>query len=308
MGHIKFIELIIKTFKKIINKLEYFFCIIDLNSLNSFDLNNSGITDLNSLNSFDLNNEERNILDLIFQNSNDLLLKYKNKNYNHPAIVMGLGPSLLKIDKLKYKNCIKITCNEFYKVPNFFYKDFLPDYFCGSNSSEALYKSINFCIDNNILQFLTIPSWHESIEIYKLLKNKNYLHKAILWNWNSKQFQKNLAMKYGLNIVYSHGITVAIHMLAFALWLGCNPIYITGIDLNYNGVTTHAGYSDDSLKNDLFSGGLKALSTKYERFIIKKDLKYLAKIAEISNTMIYNLSYEVNRIRFKNFEPLNRNL
>jgi len=43
--------------------------------------------------------------------------------------------------------------------------------------------------------------------------------------------QEFIQNKYGMKTHYSTGSTVAIHALAFAMILGCNPIYLQGIEL-----------------------------------------------------------------------------
>jgi hypothetical protein len=43
---------------------------------------------------------------------------------------------------------------------------------------------------------------------------------------------------------YGDGSTVALHMLAFSILMGCNPIYIFGVDLNYS-----KGYANPNFRN-----------------------------------------------------------
>lgn len=45
---------------------------------------------------------------------------------------------------------------------------------------------------------------------------------------------------------YSNGDTVLLHGLAFAILMGCNPIYISGLDLDY-----HKGYANKSMSINL---------------------------------------------------------
>ena len=48
----------------------------------------------------------------------DKILQLKDKYQNKPGIVMGLGPSLLDINQNDYSDCIKLTCNQFHRLPN----------------------------------------------------------------------------------------------------------------------------------------------------------------------------------------------
>ena len=51
--------------------------------------------------------------------------------------------------------------------------------------------------------------------------------------------------KYTKNVRhYGDGSTVALHMLSFALLMGCKEIYLFGVDLNYN-----LGYANPNFKN-----------------------------------------------------------
>lgn len=56
-----------------------------------------------------------------------------------------------------------------------------------------------------------------------------------------KTIQEYLQHISGHELRYDSCGTVGIHMLALAVMLGCNPIYVSGIDMNYN-----TGYVDNS--------------------------------------------------------------
>ncbi len=58
---------------------------------------------------------------------------------------------------------------------------------------------------------------------------------------NTKTIQEYLQHISGHDKMYDSCGTVGIHMLALAVILGCNPIYVSGIDMNYG-----TGYVDDS--------------------------------------------------------------
>jgi hypothetical protein len=52
--------------------------------------------------------------------------------------------------------------------------------------------------------------------------------------------QEELQRVSDYNEHYSSGDTVALHMIAFAVIMGCSPIYISGMDLDYR-----EGYAND---------------------------------------------------------------
>jgi len=136
------------------------------------------------------------------------------------------------------------------------------------------------------------------------------------WLWEHQIFQNLLAQKYGLQKIYSRCNTITNHMIAFALWLGCNPINITGFDLSYKGALeatgmTHAGYSRSEVLDREpgtgeersgplpFDGKFKAIDAfdnPQERAQILGDLKYLCTLARYRGVRLNNLSYKTNRL------------
>lgn len=79
--------------------------------------------------------------------------------------------------------------------------------------------------------------------------------------------------------------TVAIHMLAVAIILGCNPIYISGVDMNYA-----TGYVDNSELINI-TGGLIECARSFEKhasiineFANRKNIK----IIQLSSQAYYN--------------------
>jgi len=82
---------------------------------------------------------------------------------------------------------------------------------------------------------------------------------------------------------YSTGDSVALHAISFAIIMGCNPIYVSGMDLNYT-----KGYANDSIKPAGIGGtGPSAFTPLRENF--KNDLQILNKSAESRGIKILNL-------------------
>jgi hypothetical protein len=206
---------------------------------------------------------------------------------------MAHGPSLLEIKKEKYTSFVKITCNDFYKIPNFFNDDFKPDFWCGANSIEALQKPSQMCLDLGIKCLITIPKKTEFEEYLNITQDKEKY--VFPWLWEHKTFQNMLAAKHETEDTYSHCNTVTNHMLALALWLGCAPIHVAGFDMSYvksreKGGTSHAGYNDNEIKAEPFIG--------QEKIKTIADLRYLRKIARSKNVKIYNLAHETNNLPY----------
>lgn len=215
------------------------------------------------------------------------------------ALVMGLGPSLLDIDKEKYKNHVKIVCNHFYKVPNFYDEEFKPDYWCGANALRELAHPVKLCLEQEIPTFVTIPRKEELSDLVKIGIETDRMNLFFPWMWEEQIFQRMLAEKYGLKVIYSLCNTVTNHMIALGLWLGCKSITITGFDLSYSEALkktgmTHAGYNEEEIENEHSELGRNAFDNKSERLKVLSDLKYLCSIAQDRKIKIENLSHNSN--------------
>ena len=230
----------------------------------------------------------------------DKLLAIKDKHKGCKTIIMGLGPSLLDIDKNAYRDAIKITCNDFHKVPNFFSDNFIPDFWCAANCLKDISDALSICLKNDITCFLTLTRNAELEIVHNDMKE--YSPNIITWLWNEKIFQNLIKQKYAIATTYSHCNTIVNHMLAFAMWIGSSCIDIAGFDLSYhksyeNTGMTHAGFNlRDTLSND--SRGIFALDDLVERKKIINDLQYLCMIAYNNNIKVNNLSYKVNKLPY----------
>jgi len=92
--------------------------------------------------------------------------------------------------------------------------------------------------------------------------------------------QEQLQKTSGYRQHYSTGDTVALHVIAFAVIMGCNPIYISGMDLDYQ-----KGYANNQpapLNDDW-----QRLSTN-----LKNDLRIINESAKKRNIKIINLKHD----------------
>ena len=219
------------------------------------------------------------------------IMQLKDKYKNRRALVMGHGPSLLNVDKKKYQSYIKITCNWFHKLP--FFDDLVPDFWCAANSINVLKEPYEICLEKNINTFITIPRKGEFVDLLQIAKKQDKIHLVHAWQWEHKIFQNMVALKYNCIKTYTHCNTITNHMIAFALWLGCGTIDVTGFDLSYkkaleNTGMTHAGYNGDEKKLNWAFDGFQ------ERNQIISDLRYLCSIAHSRSIKINNLSHKAN--------------
>ena len=230
----------------------------------------------------------------------DKLYDARNKYKNKPALIMGLGPSLLEINKEKYQNHLKITCNHFYRVPDFFDDSFKPDIWCAANSFSELEEPFKICLERNIESFITIPIRKEFNSLLDIARNEDKMDLVTPWLWEQRLFQNILAHKFNVNKIYSRCNTITNHMIAYALYLGCNPITVTGFDLSYKNALkkygiTHAGFNDNQRAEDM-GLDIDAFDNPQEKAQILHDLSYLCHIAKANNQEIINLSHESNEL------------
>ena len=234
-------------------------------------------------------------------NGYDKILSLKDFHKNKPAVVLSHGPSLLELDKESYKSYVKITCNDFHLIPDFFGEDFQPDYWVAANSYEALKEPLRECQKRKINSLITIPLKTEFEKILEEFDDDSF--EIYPWLWEYKVFQSMLASKYGFKSTYSHCNTVTNHMIALALFLGCNPIHVTGFDLSYSEALsktghTHAGYTNEKIKSSKTSQELYAFDDPFERKQIINDLQYLCKIGYNNGVEIHNLSFKNNKLPY----------
>ena len=99
-----------------------------------------------------------------------------------------------------------------------------------------------------------------------------------------KTLQESLQKLSGCDQHYSTGDSVTLHAIAFAIVMGCNPIYVSGLDLDYN-----KGYANQS-KSDWQhkAKGPNAFTPVRKNFY--NDLNVLSKSAKLRNIDIVNLN------------------
>lgn len=154
------------------------------------------------------------------------LSKLKDKHKDQPCILIGGGPSINKMDLNKFSDYVTIACNGFYLKHDSL--SFIPDYytvedplpaFDNSNEINSI-KGTTRIIPYDLKNIITEPK--DTIYV-------NFRRSAV--------HSSNLKFPY-----YSHdfldesfwGGTVMYFNIQLAEYLGCNPIYLIGVDLSYN--------------------------------------------------------------------------
>lgn len=168
-----------------------------------------------------------------------------NKHTNSKALVLGHGPSLnphiSKIEEYRNNGYVIIGCNDW-----FWFYDNAPDYWINANPQDTP-KTYQKYINSNDTIFVyadsvdsTDPEWvRNNINKYSTYDQRHFNNqkcdrcndKCVIKN--RKTIQEYLRDYTGYDKLYSTGDSVAVHMLAFSILIGCKEICYTGIDLDY---------------------------------------------------------------------------
>lgn len=184
-----------------------------------------------------------------------------NKEKGKKGIVLGLGPSAKKyLKQIRHlennDEYIIISCNTIDEM-----SDIIPDYWVLASSVDtiqSMHQRINKCPKTTVVYADSVDMTPK--EKVKSLLSVNYIpydqrhfdnkNCPVGYCCNHREEDRltiqELLKKYtNYNLHYSTSHTVANHMLALAILLGLNPIYITGVDLDYR-----LGYLDNKTHND----------------------------------------------------------
>ena len=192
-----------------------------------------------------------------------------NRHKGTPAIICGFGPSLDIVRPLlpsyKDRGYKILSCNNWF--------NFIPsiDYWIMASNVDTIGDFLN---DINVFKIpvfyadsvdLTRRNLLDQIQSEILPYDQRHFGNQICLEGYRKccehiipkrlTIQEELKQHSGWSEKYSTGHTVASHMIAFAILMGCNPIYVAGIDLDYRlGYAKNRGDQvpydpDEALKN-----------------------------------------------------------
>lgn len=193
----------------------------------------------------------------------------KGKFEGKPALVMGSGPSVNRIDIKRFidrYNPLKFNCNYWYRGFNH-----RPDYWFGIDT-----KCFRECIGhlNADVPIVTNPP----------SRYRKTIHKRT-WACRSKSaFDAYFTYSYELERPYS----VANIMTLYSIFMGCNPIYIIGVDLST--VKTENNYFYSGTNNKSYSLRFRDFSSNY-KFIIE-EFENMKRDSKRLGIRIYNLDPE----------------
>ena len=167
----------------------------------------------------------RNDLNSNYQKNKNILRKLRDEHKGRPCILIGGGPSINKMDLNKFENYVTIACNGFYLKHD--QLSFVPTYYTVEDPLPAM--------DNK----------HEINSIKKTTRIIPYDLKNVI-----DQPENTIYVNFRRSAVYSNsrkfpyyshdflnesfwGGTVMYFNIQLAEYLGCNPIYLVGVDLSY---------------------------------------------------------------------------
>lgn len=231
----------------------------------------------------------------------DIVDKYKSK----PALVMASGPSLdaYKGNLAHYKDngVILVGCNEWYTM-----YDVTPHYWVLANTIITLPREKDM-----MNQRKATVVYADSVD----LTDRGWIEQNLQCDWmgyDQRHFsgypccdkkcchhivpgrltiQEELQRWSAHTVRYGSGDTVALHCITTAVLLGCNPVYVVGMDLDYR-----LGYSTNNA--NLVNLVPPALFDEFMDRILA-DLTKIRESAEKKGTRIINLN---KNSRFKELE------
>ena len=200
----------------------------------------------------------------------DIIGAHKNK----PGLVVGHGPSFNKVidqyDKYKEKFII-IETNDWYS-----FHETAPQYWLMANNVMTIKTEVDKINSNLSTKLLYANSVDLTSEKWRDSHIKaNYFPYFERGMHGPNDIRKILSEYSGLKSRYKGVGTSVVHSLAFSVVMGCNPIYICGVDLDYkkgfakhNSRTKLANYRPNDL-TDFYHVTLDAFR------IIKEHADYL---------------------------------
>jgi len=216
-----------------------------------------------------------------------------DKHKGRPCLVMAHGPSLNehlgRLDDYKNNNFVLIDCNEW----DSFHSQ-IPDYIVYANTIETMLRN-----SSKLNRWNTTVVYADSVD----LTPRDWVEGHIICNYlpydqrhfNQKKcgtgrccdriqdrltIQEEVQKYTGYSDHYSSGDTVALHMIALGVLLGCNPVYVAGLDLDYK-----KGYAKNKSN---FRNTSSELSSYLDRIL--DDLRILKESAKKVDTNIVNLA------------------
>tara|TARA_B100002052_G_C15851489_1_gene585300 strand:+ start:345 stop:1286 length:942 start_codon:yes stop_codon:yes gene_type:complete len=220
-----------------------------------------------------------------------------NKHINKPCVIVGSSKSLNDFDYQNFKG-IKIVCGATILRIN---KEFNPNYLISSNTIfpiPNIPEHIRIINSFNKLTWIISDTgtfcdiWDFQKKNFKKIKNKyfffderHFFKKKCVPLKKCCSFIEKYPNRTTINETLSNlakvkfkvpikGISIAEHALSLALILGCNPIFIQGVDLpkkHYSAKKINKKYYGAKSKkaDEIIDTSIKLAKKKYKKFYFK---------------------------------------
>ena len=212
--------------------------------------------------------------------SSSKLKQFRNIHKGQRCFIMGNGPSLNTIDISKLKNEVTIGCNRIY-----LFNKVTPKYYCLED--ELLFKQISKDLETwdakEIIKFIPKDLAFEARKIENVCLI-NFVYQDYVGG--SPNFSEDLS-----KICY-WGSTVSYMMLQIAYYLGCNPIYLIGMDGVRPNRQKHFYPKDDVRENPAKYELSDAALIKAREFFDNKRIKIYNATKDPARNFFEQIDYE----------------
>jgi hypothetical protein len=232
-----------------------------------------------------------------------------NKHINKPCLIVGPGPTMANFPYDKFKGTIISVGDAAIRGKDLF----VPNYWVSSNSHFPV-PEIDFHLEI-INSFINTTFLFAQTELYAFLwdKSQNYLNNNLKVNWlmyderhhkgyrcfpnkkcctliNNREgfftIQEFVSKIYKHDQVAKQGGTVFEYALCLSLILGCNPIYIQGIDIPFK------TKKKLDIKNNLdFFNNLKEIFSNILKYRLIRPLNYFEE-GDLGQKYFINTNYK----------------
>lgn len=248
-------------------------------------------------------------------------ISFKNLHKGKRAFVIGNGPSLNKQYLPPLKDEVTIVSNSFYRHPLF---DLLsPSYYILADPSMWEENPGNHVLELTRERFEGMGLIKDNLNVFLPIDAYNFINSSEIYrSFNSFYFQYDPNFQITDEIDFTNpvpllGQTVTLVGIMLALYLGCNPIYLMGCDMNWTpqsvtiGKIEHFYEEESKAEKSIINDRINNKNNIYsdENFIrlctekMYEQYEIIKKYSEIHGKQIYNSTVGGNlntfeRVRF----------
>jgi hypothetical protein len=209
--------------------------------------------------------------------------KFKDMHAGRRCFVIGNGPSLNRQDLSPLGNEMTIVMNRFNQHP--IIEKWKPTFFCMADPAENLRR-----VDlTSFIDKIEAKAYFFQIDVKEIIDERRIVDQEKVFYLRMGSVLQNAQMNTKYNIDFTRAIPRCIstaHMaLMLAIYMGCSPIYLIGLDHDY--------LAHRSIETHFYAGG-GDLSQKSYKWYIKSTLlvwelyEWIQSVAREKGITIYN--------------------